>query len=103
MCIRDRSYYERYQKTIKKVAKKNYNKRIIWLNEYLAPYSCYHCGEPETMCLKFYPHDKEIRFKSKRLGLNEESRKEVVKLIEKSKIVCFNWFIKYENDIIDIM
>ena len=97
------SYYERYQKTIKKVAKKNYNKRIIWLNEFLAPYSCYHCGEPETMCLKFYPHDKEIRFKSKRLGLNEESRKEVVKLIEKSKIVCFNCFIKYENDIIDIM
>ena len=43
------------------------------------------------------------RFKSKRLGLNEESRKEVVKLIEKSKIVCFNCFIKDENDIIDIM
>ena len=57
----------------------------------------------KQVCLKFYPHDKEIRFKSKRLGLNEESRKEVVKLIEKSKIVCFNCFIKYENDIIDIM
>ena len=45
---------------------------------------------------------RRVRFKSKRLGLNEESRKEVVKLIEKSKIVCFNCFIKYENDIIDI-
>ena len=41
-------------------------------------------------------------FKSKRLGLNEV-QKRVVKLIEKSKIVCFNCFIKYENDIIDIM
>ena len=97
------SYYKRYQKTIKEVAKKNYNRRIIWLNDYLAPYSCHHCGEPETACLKFYPHDKEIRFKSKRLGLNEESRKEVVHLIEKSKIVCSNCYIKYEHDIIDIM
>tara|TARA_Y100001938_G_C7881665_1_gene325315 strand:- start:284 stop:580 length:297 start_codon:yes stop_codon:yes gene_type:complete len=97
------SYYERYQKTIKEVSKRHYNKRIIWLNEYLASHSCVHCGEPETMCLKFYPHDKEIRFKSKRLGLNEESRKEVVNLIDKSKIVCSNCYIKYENDIIDIM
>ena len=97
------SYYKRYQKTIKEVAKKNYNRRIIWLNEFLAPYSCHHCGEPETACLKFYPHDREIRFKSKRLGLNEESRKEVVNLIEKSKVVCSNCYIKYEHDIIDIM
>ena len=81
------SYYERYQKTIKEVSKRHYNKRIIWLNEYLAPYSCVHCGEPETMCLKFYPHDKLIRFKSKRKGLNEESRKEVLELIENSRIV----------------
>ena len=97
------SYYKRYQKTIKEVAKKNYNRRIIWLNEFLAPYCCHHCGEPETACLKFYPHDREIRYKSKRLGLNEESRKEVVNLIEKSKIVCANCSIKYEHDIIDIM
>ena len=97
------SYYKRYQKTIKEVAKKNYNRRIIWLNEFLAPHACEHCGEPETACLKFYPHDREIRYKSKRLGLNEESRKEVVNLIEKSKIVCANCYIKYEHDIIDIM
>ena len=97
------SYSKRYQITIKEVAKKNYNKRIIWLNEFLAPHACEHCGESETACLKFYPHDREIRFKSKRLGLNEESRKEVVNLIEKSKIVCSNCYIKYEHDIIDIM
>ena len=53
------------------------------------------------MCLKFYPHDKLIRYKSKRLGLNEQSRKEVVELIENSKIVCSNCFIKYQNDLID--
>ena len=47
------SYYKRYQKTIKEVAKKNYNKRIIWLNEFRAPHACEHCGEPETACLKF--------------------------------------------------
>ena len=95
--------YDKYKSTIKEVSKRHYSKRIIWLNEYLASHSCVHCGEPETMCLKFYPHDKEIRFKSKRLGLNEESRKEVVNLIDKSKIVCSNCYIKYENDIIDIM
>ena len=97
------TFYNKYKDTIKKVSKQHYNKRIIWLNEFLAPHSCMYCGESETMCLKFYPHDKEIRFKSKRLGLNEESRKEVVNLIEKSKIVCSNCYIKYENDIIDIM
>ena len=97
------SFYERYQKTIKEVSKLHYRKRIIWLNEFLANRSCSHCGESETVCLKFYPHDKEIRFKSKRLGLNKESRKEVTELIESSKIVCSNCYIKCENDIIDIM
>ena len=97
------SYYKRYQKTIKEVAKKNYNRRIIWLNEFLAPYCCHHCGEPETACLKFYPHDREIRYKSKRLGLNEESRKEVKDFIEKSKVVCANCYLKLDNDLIDIM
>ena len=72
-------------------------------NRHCGEPKCHHCGEPETACLKFYPHDREIRFKSKRLGLNEESRKEVVNLIEKSKIVCSNCYIKYEHDIIDIM
>ena len=97
------SYYERYQKTIKKVAKKNYNKRIIWLNEFLAPHSCMYCGESETMCLKFYPNDKQIRSASKRKGLNEDSRKEILNLMSSSKIVCSNCYIKLENDVIDIM
>ena len=96
-------HYNKYKETIKKVARRNYRKRVAWLNNYLGDGSCIHCGESETICLKFYPHDKEIRFKSKRLGLNEESRKEVVNLIEKSKVVCSNCFIKYEHDIIDIM
>ncbi len=97
------NFYNRYKKTIKEVSKRHYNKRIIWVNEYLASKSCVHCKESETMCLKFYPHDKLIRYKSKRLGLNEQSRKEVVELIENSKIVCSNCFIKYQNDLIDIM
>ena len=97
------SFYERYQKTIKEVSKLHYRKRIIWLNEFLANRSCCHCNESETVCLKFYPHDKEIRYKSKRLGLNKKSRKEVMNLIESSKVVCSNCYIKYESDIIDIM
>ncbi len=97
------SFYNRYKKTIKEVSKRHYNKRIIWVNEYLANKSCVCCNESETMCLKFYPHDKLIRYKSKRLGLNEQSRQEVVELIENSKIVCSNCFIKYQNDLIDIM
>ena len=97
------NFYNRYKKTIKEVSKRHYNKRIIWVNEYLASKSCVHCKESETMCQKFYPHDKLIRYKSKRLGLNAQSRKEVVELIENSKIVCSNCFIKYQNDLIDIM
>ena len=55
------SYYKRYQKTIKEVAKKNYNRRIIWLNEFLAPYSCHHCGEPVKLCvLNFIPMIKKF-------------------------------------------
>ena len=96
-------FYNRYKKTIKEVSKRHYNKRIIWVNEYLANKSCVHCNESETMCLKFYPHDKTIRYKSKRLGLNEQSRQEVVELIDDSKIVCSNCYIKYQNDLIDIM
>ena len=97
------SFYERYKKTIKEVSRKHYNKRIIWVNEYLANKSCVCCNESETMCLKFFPHDKQIRSISKRKGLNKKSRQEIVYLIDKSKIVCSNCYIKYENDLIDIM
>ena len=95
------SHYKKYKQTIKEVTKRNYRKRVSSLNHYLENGKCLHCGESEIACLKFYPHDKEIRFKSKRLGLNEESRKEVVNLIEKSKIVCSNCLIKIENDLLD--
>ena len=98
MCIRDR-----YKDTIKEVSKRHYIKRMRWVHEYLANKSCCLCNESETMCLKFYPHDKQIRSISKRKGLNKKSRQEIVYLIDKSKIVCSNCFIKYENDIIDIM
>ena len=57
----------------------------------------------KTYCLKFFPHDKQIRSISKRKGLNKKSRQEIVYLIDKSKIVCSNCYIKYENDLIDIM
>ena len=56
-----------------------------------------------TMCLKFFPNDKQIRSVSKRKGLNENSRKEIIKLMSSSKIVCSNCYIKLENDVIDIM
>ena len=68
-------HYEKYKDTIKKVARRNYRKRIVLLNEFLADKSCKHCGESETVCLKFYPHDSQIRKITKRVGLNDESRK----------------------------
>ena len=97
------TFYNKYKDTSKKVSKQHYNKRIIWLNEFLAPHSCMYCGESETMCLKFFPNDKQIRSVSKRKGLNENSRKEIIKLMSSSKIVCSNCYIKLENDVIDIM
>jgi|TARA_B100000242_G_C42846730_1_gene393218 predicted RNA-binding Zn-ribbon protein involved in translation (DUF1610 family) len=100
---RNMDFYEKYKSTIKNVSKRHYNKRIIWLNEYLANYSCPHCGESETACLKFYPHDSKIRSLSKRKGLNKNSRDDVIKLIDSSKIVCSNCYIKLENDIIELI
>tara|TARA_B100000446_G_C10395053_1_gene285391 strand:+ start:225 stop:620 length:396 start_codon:yes stop_codon:yes gene_type:complete len=95
------THYEKYSTTIKKVARRNYRKRVAWLNEYLADESCVHCGESETVCLKFYPHDVEIRKQTKRKGMNQESRKDVIELIEKSRIVCSNCWIKLDYDLID--
>ncbi len=97
------SYYNKYKDTIKEVSKRHYRKREIWINEFLSDYSCEYCGESETACLKFYPHDTKIRSLSKRKGLNNESRKDVVDLIDVSKIVCSNCFLKIDNEIIDIM
>lgn len=96
-------FYDKYKSTIKEVSKRHYNKRVVWIHDYLSNYSCPKCGESETACLKFFPHDKKIRSISKRKGLNSKSRQEVVKLIDSSKIVCSNCYIKFENDIIDIM
>jgi hypothetical protein len=96
-------HYQKYKDTIKKVSQRNYRKRIIWVNEYLGDKVCHYCGESENACLQFHPHEKQIRSKTKRKGLNEESRKEVVKLINQSKVVCANCYLKLENDLIDIM
>ena len=95
-------HYNKYKETIKKVARRNYRKRAVWLNEHLANDSCVHCNESETACLKFYPHDAEIRKNSKRVGMNKESRKEVLKLMNSSKIVCSNCWIKLDNDLIEL-
>ena len=97
------THYEKYKETIKKVARRNYRQRIVWLNEYLADKSCGHCGESETVCLKFYPPDNEIRKQTKRKGLNEESRKDVNELIKQSHIVCTNCFIKLDHDLIEFI
>jgi len=52
-------FYQKYKDTIKKVSQRNYRKRKIWVNEYLGDKVCGYCGESETACLQFYPHEKE--------------------------------------------
>ena len=89
------AHYEKYKDTIKKVARRNYRKRIVLLNEWLNDKSCVHCGESETVCLKFYPHDSDIRKITKRVGVNEDSRQ--------SQILCSNCWIKLDNDLIELI
>ena len=96
-------FYQKYKDTIKHVSQRNYRKRIIWVNEHLQDKYCSYCGESENACLQFRPHEIEIRKRTRRKGLNEESRQEVVDLINQSKVVCANCFLKLENDLIDIM
>jgi hypothetical protein len=96
-------HYEKYKDTIKKVSRRNYRKRIVLLNEFLADKSCKHCGESETVCLKFYPHDSKIRKITKRVGMNNESRKEIIQLIDNSLILCSNCWIKNHNDLIEFI
>ena len=62
------THYQKYKETIKRVARRNYQKRVAWLNNHLGNESCVHCGESETVCLKLYPHDTEIRKQAKRVG-----------------------------------
>ena len=97
------THYEKYKDTIKKVARRNYRKRIILLNENLADKSCKHCGESETVCLKLYPHDAEIRKQAKRVGTNDESRKEIYDMMNECKVVCSNCWIKLDNDLIEFL
>ena len=97
------AHYEKYKDTIKKVARRNYRKRIVLLNEFLANKSCQHCGESETVCLKFHPHDSEIRKLTKRVGISNESRKEIFHLVSISIILCSNCYIKIDNDLIEFI
>ena len=94
------AHYQKYKETIKRVARKNYRKRVR-LNDFLADKYCVHCKESETVVLKFYPHDTAIRRQVKRVGMNDASRKTVKRLIDSSKIVCSNCLIKIENDLLD--
>ena len=97
------AHYEKYKDTIKKVARRNYRKRIILLNEFLSNKSCNHCGESETICLKFYPHNSEIRKLTKRVGISNESRREIFHLLDNSLILCSNCWIKVDNDLIEFI
>lgn len=96
-------HYNKYKETIKKVARRNYRKRVAWLNNHLGNEFCIHCGESETICLKLYPHDIEIRKQAKRVGTNDDSRKEIHKLMNESKVVCTNCWIKLDNDLIEFL
>ena len=96
-------HYEKYKETIKKVARRNYRKRILLLNDFLSDKSCKHCGESETVCLKFYPHNSEIRKLTKRVGISDESRQEVISLMDESVVVCSNCWIKLDNDLIEFI
>jgi len=96
-------HYEKYKEAIKRVSRRNYHKRIVILNELLADKSCIHCGESETICLKFHPHDSKIRRLTKRVSTNNKSRKEIFHLIDESKILCSNCFIKVDNDLIEFI
>ena len=97
------AHYEKYKDTIKKVARRNYRKRIVLLNEFLADKSCQHCGESETICLKFYPHNAEIRKLTKRVGTSNECCKEIFYLLDNSIILCSNCWIKIDNDLIEFI
>ena len=97
------AHYEKYKDTIKKVARRNYRKRIVLLNEWRNDKSCVHCGESETVCLKIYPHDSDIRKITKRVGTNEDSRQEIFHLIGQSQILCSNCWIKLDNDLIELI
>ena len=97
------AHYEKYKDTIKKVARRNYRKRIVLLNEFLADKCCQHCGESETVCLKFHPHDSEIRKLTKRVGISNKSRKEIFYLVDNSIILCSNCWIKIDNDLIEFI
>jgi hypothetical protein len=97
------AHYKKYKDTIKRVARRNYRKRIVLLNEFLADKFCNHCGESETVCLKFYPHDSEIRKLTKRVGINNKSRQEIFHLMNESNILCSNCWIKADNDLIEFL
>ena len=97
------THYQKYKETIKRVARRNYQKRVAWLNNHLGNESCVHCGESETVTLKLYPHDVEIRKQAKRVGTNDESRKDVYKLMNQCKVVCANCWIKLDNDLIEFL
>ena len=97
------AHYKKYKETIKKVARRNYRKRVKWFNDYLADKYCEHCKESETVCLKFYPHDNVIRSQTKRKGMNDDSREQIQELIDNSKVVCSNCWIKLDSDLIEFL
>ena len=97
------SHYEKYKETIKKVARRHYNKRVSWLNNHLSDKSCKNCGESETICLKFHPHDSNIRKLSKTNGVNGSGRQEILNLIDSSNVICHNCWIKLDNDLIELI
>ena len=59
--------------------------------------------ESETVCLKFYPHDSEIRKITKRVGISNKSRQEIFHLMNQSHILCSNCWIKTDNDLIEFL
>ena len=46
---------------------------------------------------------QKLEKKSKVTGINTDAREEIVKLIENSKVICHNCWIKLDNYLIELL
>ena len=94
-------FYEKYKQTILKNKQNGRDNRKIWLINSFQDYHCEHCGESETICLRYYPNHKEIYNLNQKYGLKSNKRKEIDELININKVLCVNCIEKTKYDIIN--